>query len=659
MRSKKIFPALLASLLLSAYGWSQTVSGSIAGNVIDSTQAAVPNAKVTAVEQSKKTITTAVTDAEGRFVFPQMQPGIYDITAESAGFKKYTKKDVILQGNDKLSVGNLNLEVGALEQTVEVTAQTVELQTESGERSTSLNTKQLENIAVNARTYLALASLTPGIVTTFGSGLQTGGHTGIGSIAANGARTNQNNLTLDGVGNVDTGNNGDQLATISLDSVQEYRILTNAYQAEYGRSSGAQISVVTKSGSSAFHGSGYLFHRNESLNANNWKNNRDGLLRNKFRFNDAGYTLGGPIYIPRFFNRSKDKLFFFWSQEYQNQLKPQGERDRTVPTALERQGDFSQSVDKSGNPFPFIRDTSTNLPCNSGNTAGCFADAGVLGRIPKSKLFGPGLAILNLYPQPNAQQFQKSGYNFRSQISDSYPRREDLIRGDYNLSSKWKFFTRYINNNDAVTSYYGSFVLGSSIPLVPITDSRPGHAFAVSATTLISPTMTNEATFGFGKNIINITPTTDGLTRAATGLTGLNLLYPSAVVNDFIPNFSFNGTRIANTANFGTNDAPFYNYNTTIEYLDNLSKVWGQHTFKFGGYLQRSRKDQSSFANFNGSFDFSDNTSNPFDTQYGFANAATGVYSTFTQASQYALGQYRYWNIEMYAQDSWKVSRRL
>src|SRR6266404_6578159 len=126
MRSKKIFPALLASLLLSAYGWSQTVSGSIAGNVIDSTQAAVPNAKVTAVEQSKRTIVTAITDAEGRFVFPQMQPGTYDITAESPGFKKFTKKDVILEANDKLAIGNLNLEVGTIEQSVEVTTQAVE-----------------------------------------------------------------------------------------------------------------------------------------------------------------------------------------------------------------------------------------------------------------------------------------------------------------------------------------------------------------------------------------------------------------------------------------------------------------------------------------------------------------------------------------------------
>jgi Carboxypeptidase regulatory-like domain/TonB-dependent Receptor Plug Domain len=659
MRSRKTIFALAVSLLLSVSAWTQTTSGSIAGTVIDSTQAAVANAKVTAVELERGTILTAATDAEGRFVFPQMQPGTYNITAEAPGFKKFEKKDVILQGNEKLSVGNFNLEVGAIEQSIEVSAQAIQLQTESGERGATLNQKQLENIAVNSRSYLALATITPGVVTTFGSALQTGGHTGVGSIAANGARTNQNNLTLDGVGNVDTGNNGDQLATISLDSVQEYRILTNAYQAEYGRSSGAQISVVTKSGSKEFHGSGYLFHRNEGLNANNWKNNRDGLQRNKFRFNDAGYTIGGPVFIPKLFNRSKDKLFFFWSQEYQNQLKPQTEKDKTVPTALERQGDFSQSVDKSGNPFPFIRDYTTGLPCNATNTAGCFADGGVLGRIPKSKLFAPGLAILNLYPGPNAQQFQKSGYNFRSQISDSYPRREDLIRGDYNLSSKWKIFSRYINNNDAVTSFYGSFVLGSTIPLVPITDSRPGHAFAVSATAILTPTLTNEATFGFGKNIININAVGNGLTRAATGLTGLNTLYPSAITGDYIPNFGFNGTRINNTASFGTNDAPFYNYNTTIEYLDNVSKVWHQHTFKFGGYLQRSRKDQSSFANFNGSFDFGDNPSNPFDSQYGFANAALGIYNNFTQASQYALGQYRYWNMEFYAQDSWKVTRRL
>src|SRR5207244_3900945 len=187
-----------------------------------------------------------------------------------------------------------------------------------------------------SRSYLSLTFLVPGVVSTVN--LQTAGHSGLSSISANGARMNQNQLTLNGVGNVDTGNNGDQLATVSLDSVQEYKILTSNYQAEYGRSAGAQINVVTKSGGKEFHGSGYLFHRHEGLNANNWKNNRDGLDRNLYRFNDVGYTVGGPVLIPKIL--PKDKLFFFWSQEYQRQLRPQNRRDVTLPTALERQGDF-------------------------------------------------------------------------------------------------------------------------------------------------------------------------------------------------------------------------------------------------------------------------------------------------------------------------------
>src|SRR5207253_3943875 len=188
---------------------------------------------------------------------------------------------------------------------------------------------------------------------------------------------------------------------------QEFKILTSNYQAEYGRSSGAQISVVSRSGTSQFHGSGYLFHRNESLNANNWKNNRDGLPRNLFRFNDPGYTIGGPVFIPKFFNKDKKKLFFFWSQEFQQQLKPQARRDATFPTLLERAGDFSQSVDKNnalGNSntvlFNTIKDPNSSLACNATSVGGCFNDGGVLGRIPKNRLYAPGVAALNFFPVP-------------------------------------------------------------------------------------------------------------------------------------------------------------------------------------------------------------------------------------------------------------------
>ena len=176
----------------------------------------------------------------------------------------------------------------------------------------------------------------------------------------------------------------------------------------------------------------------------------------------------------------------------------------------------------------------------------------MLGRIPKSRIYQPGLAILNLYPLPNAQQFQNGGYNFTSQISDSYPRREDLIRIDYNLTSKLHMYTHYLNNSDAVTSAYGSFVLGTSFPKVPITDARPGYSFVVSGTYIFSPTLTNEATFGFGHNQINIDPVNNGLTLSQNGMSGLPSLYPSAIQDDFIPNLGFNGSRLANTGGFGT-----------------------------------------------------------------------------------------------------------
>src|SRR6185312_11350577 len=307
-----------------------------------------------------------------------------NVTVEAEGFKKFEQQNLTVYSNQKISVGKLVLEVGQISQSVEVTASTVQLQTESGERSQTLNSKQIQSIAINGRSYLPLVALTPG-VTTYPD-LQTAGHGGVGSISANGARQNQNNLTLDGIGDVDTGNNGDQLATISLDSVQEFRVLTSNYQAEYGRSAGAQISVVTKSGTSDFHGSGYIYHRNEGLNANNWMNNRDGLPRKLYRYNDAGYTIGGPIYIPKVLNTNKDKFFFFFSQEYQEQLKPQDLHRVTVPTALERTGDFSQSVDKNGNPFPYIRDYSTGLPCNSTNIPACYPYGGVHANINLKKL---------------------------------------------------------------------------------------------------------------------------------------------------------------------------------------------------------------------------------------------------------------------------------
>ncbi|MBA2524554.1 MAG: hypothetical protein H0V18_02050, partial [Pyrinomonadaceae bacterium] len=340
------------------------------------------------------------------------------------------------------------------------------------------------------------------------------------------------------------------------------------------------------------------------------------------------------------------------------QLRPQGLRQQTVPTELERRGDFSQSVDRDGNPFPYIRDYTLNLPCSATETRGCFRDGGVLGRIPQNRLYAPSSAILNIFPLPNAQSTANRGFNFRSQIPDSYPRREDMVRIDYNASDTLRIYGRFIYNFDSITSNYGSFVLGANIPVVPITDARPGKALVLNVTKTINPTTINEVVVGFGKNQIDIFAINNGLTRSATGLSNLPALYPGAIQDDYVPQFGFGG-RINNGPNIGTNNAPFFNFNRTIDIVDNFSKLFGKHALKTGVYFQRSQKDQTSFAPANGTINFNDNTGNPFDTGFAFANAATGVYNTFTQASQYATGQYRYTNLEFYVQDNWKATRKL
>jgi len=288
---------LSVSLLLSGWGFAQTISGSIAGNVLDAQRAALPNAAVTAKDVQQQFNFTTRTDESGRFAFPQVPPGTYSLTIEAPGFKRMTRDNIALSANDKLALGDLIMEVGAVTESIEVSAQAVTLQTESAERSAALVSKQIENIAVNGRSYLALAGIAPGVVSTVN--LATAGPGGLANISANGTRTNSNQLTINGISNVDTGSNGSVNVTLSLDSIQEFKMLTGVYQAEYGRSMGAQINVVTKTGSSDLHGSAYWFHRHDDLNANSWINNRNNLPRSLFRFNDLGFTIGGPVYIPK------------------------------------------------------------------------------------------------------------------------------------------------------------------------------------------------------------------------------------------------------------------------------------------------------------------------------------------------------------------------
>ncbi|MBV8844350.1 MAG: carboxypeptidase regulatory-like domain-containing protein [Bryobacterales bacterium] len=624
---------------VAAYG--QTITGSLSGSVLDPQSAPIQGATVTITETSRNFTAVTKTGAEGNFLSAGLLPGNYSVTVEATGFKKLSRSGIPLDANDKLDIGNLQVEVGAVTETVEVTGEAALLQTESVERSATITGHQIENIEVNGRNPLDLAKLIPGVVST--ANFSLAGIGGLNNLNVNGERGSQNQLTINGIGAVDTGNNGQQSAVLSMDSISEFKMLTGTYQAEYGRSMGGQVALVTKTGGEQFHGSGYWYHRNESLNANTFLNNVRGLPKPLFRYNDPGYTIGGPIFIPKIFERARHKAFFFWSEEFQRQLSPNTPKNVLVPTALERQGDFSQSLDNTGRKLTFINDPLTQKP---------FPNM----QIPKSRIYAPGQAVLNLYPLPNTTQV--SNFNYTSQLPGEAPRREDLLRLDYNATDRVHLFGHWINDQQPNVTPYGSFVLGLNVPLAQVSNPQPGRSVAGGATLILSPTMTNEINVGSSHNANNIDEATNVLRRSTTGI-NLPVLYPNAPQNDFLPSVTFNGTRITAGPTIGTSNAPFHAINTTVDITDNLTKVSGSHTIKAGVYLQRSTKDQSSFGAFNGSYNFGDNPSNPYDTGFGFSNALLGVFNTFSQASNYISGLYRYWNVEAFVQDTWKIRRNL
>jgi hypothetical protein len=658
-------PALIA-LVFAAYPTvlrAQTTSASVSGSVQDSQGGVLPGVTVTMTSRTQGNVLTGVTDGGGRFVFPIVRPDTYTLQATLPGFKTSERTNLVVNANDKLSTGPLTMEIGQLSEEVSVSSPVTPLQSVSGERSFTLQSETLKNIANNGRALFNFATLVPGALSQ-----ETGNRelSQVSSFTVNGQRPNSNNITIDGVANIDTGDNGGNMATTNIDAVAEFKILTNAYQAEYGRAVGGQLQVVTKSGSQNFHGSGYWYGRRSDWDANTYLNKRETpeVPKAKTARNDSGYTFGGPVWFPGF-NEDKKKLFFFFSQEFQRRSNPANVHQTRVPTALERRGDFSQSVDSSGNPFPYIRDYASGLPCSATDTRGCFQDGGVLGRIPANRLYAPGLAALSIFPQANFSG--GSGLNFTSQEPDSPKRREELLRMDFQPTDTWRVTGRYMNNREDILQAYGTTWAGNGSDQLPTPTLfvHPGSNYMLSAAGVLNSSTSLEVSWGRAANSLNYQLQQPQLFRANSGLSSFPLLFPNAAQADYVPWFVFRrgqfdeGGRPGNAAQYRTDQGPFTNENVTHDLVANITKVWGAHSSKVGFYYNNSFKPQSIFASFNGQIDFQDNSSNPFDTGFSYANAAIGVFNFYQQANKYALPEWRYKNIEWYAQDNWKPNGRV
>src|SRR5262245_35615021 len=660
-------------------------AGSITGTVKDSNGSAVALATVTVNSPTIGITQTATTNEIGIFIFPQLPPGNYLIKAEKNGFKKIEKSNVILSTGDRLNAGDFVLEVGAVSETVQVTADAGQLQikTESGERSDLVCGQQHRNIGLNGRHVLDLARLVPGVISggaASGSGAST--VTNItGGFTINGTRNTQHEYTVDGVTNYNLGNNTGALVSVNPDALEEVKILTSNYQAEYGRSGGGFIALTTRSGTNEYHGSGRYFRRHDSLNANTFFNNarggsEKGFTRPLYRFNYYGWDFGGPV--PFVGSKQERKLFFFINQEYYSQLVPQASSvNIRVPTDAERGGDFSQSVAGSGNKI-FIKDPQLSGACSASSQLACFRDPNRatpnnptgLNMIPTGQLYGPGVAILKLFPTSNTTAGGNS-YNYTSQVPSSYPRRENIIRIDWQIAASTRLSGRWVHNYDDQQFAYGTTTASWNWPLT-VTDRKngPGNVLSFTLTHSFSPTLINEFIFGTGRGGVTIAPSDDRATRSATGI-NTPLLFPDANEPGLIPSMLFNG--IANIPNSSTNTNPggalgtpqtsvfgaFDQRFVINNFIDNLTKVSGKHAFKFGLYYQRASNASNSQNHVQSDIDFSHNASNTLSTGHPFANALLGIYNSYTQASVKVRQSYFYQDISWYAQDTWKIKPRL
>ena len=305
-------------------------------------------------------------------------------------------------------------------------------------------------------------------------------------IYINGSRDNSKEFAVDGMVTHDTHSNQSMPFMPNMDAIAEVKILTSNYQAEYGRNSGGSVMVVTKSGTRDLHGSAYSYYRHESLNANSFFNNRSKTAKNPYRYRISGYSLGGPIFLPNVFNKNREKLFFFVSQEFTGVKRDYGTQFAYTPTELERQGDFSQSRDVSGNLIP-VRDPLTGAPF-AGN------------RIPVNRLNARGLSILKFYPLPNyvdpdpANLYRR---NHRSSFSGETPRRNDIVRLDYNANESNRIYYRYARDKDPKDIPWADWKAGSfNYLLTPVDVNQKGYGNLINYTRTLSPTAVNEFIFG-------------------------------------------------------------------------------------------------------------------------------------------------------------------
>lgn len=610
--------------------YSQTVTATLIGRTLDQAGAALPGVSITLTQLSSRQTRSVTSDGAGNFSFLLVPVGRYSLSAERDGFQKLLYREFDLQVDQRADF-NLTLSAGRISETVEVNSAASPLQSETATLGTVIDREKIIRLPLNGREFQQLALLVPGAVPAAqGSSLSFRGGFNVG-----GARESANQFLLDGADNNNSSAN-QYVFRPSVDMIQEFKVQTNTYSAEFGRGAGAQVNIVTKSGTNDFHGNAFEFLRNSALDAKNFfdlPGTSPSFKRNQF-----GATFGGPLPFLHFgeggpiIDSGKDRMFFFVSYEGLR-LRQGVTRTASVPTALQRQGNFG--------PSARIRDPQRAGNCSATDTSACFPD----GIIPPERFNAIGFRIAGYFPLPNATDPVR---NFVSTLSRPQDADQLSIRIDRRLTSKASLLFRYSVNEDQQIDVFDSLVgtINTNLPGYGRNDNQLTKSLSLSYTQIINSKTVNE--FRFGYNLLRQIRAPEDKTDYVTllGLTGL--------ASD-PRTFGFPAFRVTGFDPLGNNvQLPQERTDTTLQFVENVSLQRGGHTIKTGFDLRPFRSENFNPGSSRGDFRFTG-----LYTNNGLADLLLGLIAQDTFGVGNAERVRLQKSYGFYVQDDWKVSRRL
>jgi len=673
-----VLPAVFVSVLTflpSGSLHAQSIYATLTGVVYDPAQAVVPDASVKLKNEQSGSLRDTTTNGEGYFTFASVGVGdfTYELTVEAKGFVTYKASGIALNGGEKRNI-NVALKVGATSEVVEVTGTSTSIvPVDSGEKSTTLSTKELENFVQVGSNAASFIGIMPGFGISNGSsnhanfnggtiGINANGDAGSQSplnnaYSYNGLPANSLDITADGAHTSDPGCNCDTPVNPNLDMIAELKVLTSNFSAE-NQKGPAVVSSIAKSGGQQFHGSGFFYARNYVLNANDALNNASGAPRTQNKYYYPGGTLGGPVLMPGTrFNKNRNKLFFFTGFEYFYQVLDTGLLRASVPTPGMLTGNFSPAeIAKQGNLIG-----NTGAPPSQLNAAALAKYPG--GIIPASQLDPNMVNLMKLYPAANSDPNATGGYNYVQAETFNQNNTQWMTRLDYNISDNTKMYLRYNLQRETQLFPVGLWWRnGGQVPYpTPVEGKNRSDSATASLTHVFSPTMTNE--FIFGYTFIGFPNVFEDPTKVDRSKVGYNYkgIFKNGVTQ--IPSFGQFGGEAALVFNPGGFEAGgpssgLYANKYMPSLSDTVTKVFGTHTVKAGFYWEYIRNAQPANNNTNGELQVSASAAISLGNPY--ADLATGTLSGgYNESSLNRINDIAYNTYEGFVQDSWKVTKSL